>query len=63
MSESSNNEDNGSGQSLVEDNSDGRRSHSDALVEWRSSDQVENGFPSTSPPYWDIDENGMVYSS
>ncbi|KAG2262080.1 hypothetical protein Bca52824_069159 [Brassica carinata] len=36
MSESSNNEDNGSGQSLVEDNSDGRRSHSDALVEWRS---------------------------
>ncbi|KAG2262079.1 hypothetical protein Bca52824_069158 [Brassica carinata] len=62
MSESSNNEDNGSGQSLVEDNSDGRRSHSDALVEWRSSDQVENGFPSTSPPYWDIDENGSKHA-
>ncbi|KAF8113331.1 hypothetical protein N665_0051s0025 [Sinapis alba] len=54
----SSNKDNGSGQSLVEANSDGKRSHSEALAEWRSSDQVENGFPSMSAPYWDIDENG-----
>ncbi|MQL81017.1 hypothetical protein Taro_013480 [Colocasia esculenta] len=28
----------------------------DTLVEWRSSEQVENGTPSTSPPYWDTDD-------
>ncbi|KAL4273635.1 hypothetical protein GQ457_13G025730 [Hibiscus cannabinus] len=28
------------------------------LVEWRSSEQVENGTPSTSPPYWDSDDDG-----
>ncbi|KAL1535732.1 TNF receptor-associated factor 1a-like isoform X3 [Salvia divinorum] len=28
----------------------------EALIEWRSSDQVENGTPSTSPPYWDSDD-------
>ncbi|XP_072951048.1 TNF receptor-associated factor homolog 1a-like isoform X1 [Typha angustifolia] len=28
----------------------------DSLAEWRSSEQVENGTPSTSPPYWDIDD-------
>ncbi|KAE8734132.1 MATH domain-containing protein [Hibiscus syriacus] len=27
------------------------------LVEWRSSEQVENGTPSTSPPYWDSDDD------
>ncbi|KAK4478169.1 hypothetical protein RD792_017451 [Penstemon davidsonii] len=33
---------------------------SEALAEWRSSEQVENGTPSTSPPYWDSsdDEDG-----
>ncbi|KAK4361561.1 hypothetical protein RND71_020513 [Anisodus tanguticus] len=30
---------------------------SEALAEWRSSDQVENGTPSTSPPYWDSDDD------
>ncbi|GAA0155517.1 hypothetical protein LIER_13227 [Lithospermum erythrorhizon] len=30
---------------------------SEALAEWRSSEQVENGSPSTSPPYWDIDDD------
>ncbi|MQM00725.1 hypothetical protein Taro_033469 [Colocasia esculenta] len=30
---------------------------SDSLLEWRSSEQVENGTPSTSPPYWDTDED------
>ncbi|KAL2463683.1 TRAF-like superfamily protein [Forsythia ovata] len=30
----------------------------EALVEWRSSEQVENGTPSTSPPYWDSDDDG-----
>ncbi|XP_057771382.1 TNF receptor-associated factor homolog 1a-like isoform X2 [Salvia miltiorrhiza] len=29
----------------------------EALAEWRSSDQVENGTPSTSPPYWDSDDD------
>ncbi|KAJ4969447.1 hypothetical protein NE237_016148 [Protea cynaroides] len=28
----------------------------EALAEWRSSEQVENGTPSTSPPYWDTDD-------
>ncbi|KAK2972967.1 hypothetical protein RJ640_022024 [Escallonia rubra] len=28
----------------------------EALAEWRSSEQVENGIPSTSPPYWDTDD-------
>ncbi|MBA0681493.1 hypothetical protein Goari_023293 [Gossypium aridum] len=37
----------------------------EALVEWRSSDQVENGTPSTSPPFWDSDDDddgGMLLS-
>ncbi|RYR25654.1 hypothetical protein Ahy_B02g059553 [Arachis hypogaea] len=29
----------------------------EALAEWRSSEQVENGIPSTSPPYWDTDDD------
>ncbi|XP_063937021.1 TNF receptor-associated factor homolog 1a-like isoform X2 [Daucus carota subsp. sativus] len=29
---------------------------SEALAEWRSSEHVENGSPSTSPPYWDTDD-------
>lgn len=36
---------------------------SEALAEWRSSEQVENGSPSTSPPYWDTDDDddgGMI---
>ncbi|KAI4368395.1 hypothetical protein MLD38_016955 [Melastoma candidum] len=33
-------------------------SHSEeALAGWRSSDQVEKGTPSTSPPYWDTDDD------
>jgi hypothetical protein len=27
----------------------------DSLSEWRSCDQVDNGTPSTSPPFWDTD--------
>ena len=30
---------------------------SDSVGEWRSSEQVENGTPSTSPPYWDTDDD------
>lgn len=30
---------------------------SEALAEWRSSEQVENGSPSTSPTYWDTDDD------
>lgn len=29
----------------------------DSLAEWRSSEQLENGMPSTSPPYWDTDDD------
>ncbi|WOK99407.1 MATH domain-containing protein [Canna indica] len=29
---------------------------SDSIAEWRSSEQVENGTASTSPPYWDTDD-------
>lgn len=29
----------------------------EALAEWRSCEQVENGTPSTSPPYWDTDDD------
>ncbi|XP_047955496.1 TNF receptor-associated factor homolog 1a-like isoform X1 [Salvia hispanica] len=29
----------------------------EALAEWRSLEQVENGSPSTSPPYWDSDDD------
>lgn len=29
----------------------------DSLAEWRSSEQVENGIPSTSPPFWDTDDD------
>nr|XP_004234033.1 TNF receptor-associated factor homolog 1b-like [Solanum lycopersicum]XP_019068293.1 TNF receptor-associated factor homolog 1b-like [Solanum lycopersicum] len=34
--------------------------NSEALAEWRSSEQVENGTPSTSPPYWDCDDDEDV---
>ncbi|CAN0904380.1 TNF receptor-associated factor homolog 1b [Linum grandiflorum] len=29
----------------------------ETMVEWRSSDQVVTGAPSTSPPYWDTDDD------
>ncbi|GKU85818.1 hypothetical protein SLEP1_g437 [Rubroshorea leprosula] len=38
--------------------SSGQRCQSvEALAEWRSSEQPENGIPSTSPPYWDTDDD------
>ncbi|KAI3979826.1 hypothetical protein MKX01_013921 [Papaver californicum] len=53
--------------SLSEDSSVGRLSEGissghryqsgEALAECRSCEQVENGTPSTSPPYWDIDDD------
>ncbi|PUZ54527.1 hypothetical protein GQ55_5G138900 [Panicum hallii var. hallii] len=30
----------------------------DSLSMWRSCEQVDNGFPSTSPPFWDTDGDG-----
>ncbi|PON83330.1 E3 ubiquitin-protein ligase SIN-like [Trema orientale] len=48
-------EESGVGRS-VEGNSSGQRCQSGELAEWRSSEQVENGTPSTSPPYWDTDD-------
>lgn len=51
------NEDSRVGRS-VEESSNGQHSQAgEALSEGRSSGQVENGTPSTSPPYWDIDED------
>ncbi|XP_052477589.1 TNF receptor-associated factor homolog 1b isoform X2 [Gossypium raimondii] len=42
----------------VEGISSGQRCQAgEALAEWRSFDQVENGTPSTSPPYWDSDDD------
>jgi hypothetical protein len=32
-----------------------RSASGDSLSEWRSCDQVDNGTPSTSPPFWDTD--------
>ncbi|XP_068669726.1 TNF receptor-associated factor homolog 1b-like isoform X2 [Aristolochia californica] len=52
--------------SVSEDNGTGRSSEGlcgqrcqsgNSLAEWRSSEQVENGTPSTSPPYWDTDDD------
>uniref|UniRef100_A0A7N0URU6 MATH domain-containing protein n=1 Tax=Kalanchoe fedtschenkoi TaxID=63787 RepID=A0A7N0URU6_KALFE len=41
----------------TEGNSSMQRCESgEALTEWRSSEQLENGTPSTSPPYWDSDD-------
>lgn len=57
-------EESGVGRS-VEGISSGQRCQSgEALAEWRSSEQVENGTPSTSPPYWDTDddEDGCMLS-
>ncbi|CAA0807164.1 TRAF-like superfamily protein [Striga hermonthica] len=34
-----------------------RTQSGEEITEWRSLDQVENGSPSTSPPYWDIDDD------
>ncbi|XP_010475082.1 PREDICTED: MATH domain-containing protein At5g43560-like [Camelina sativa] len=53
------NEESGVGRS-VEETSNGQDSSSpsgEAISEWRSSLQVENGTPSTSPPYWDLDDD------
>lgn len=58
-------EDSGAGRSS-EGISSGQRCQSGELTEWRSSEQVENGTPSTSPPYWDTDDDedgGMVFIS
>ncbi|KAK9672820.1 hypothetical protein RND81_12G127000 [Saponaria officinalis] len=43
---------------VVDGLSSGQRCQSsDALTDWRSLEQVENGTPSTSPPYWDTDDS------
>ena len=51
-------EDSGTGKSLEVFSTGQQRCQSgEALAEWRSSEQVENGIPSTSPPYWDTDDD------
>ena len=50
-------EDSGVGRS-VEASTNGQYSLSgEALSQWRCSTQVENGTPSTSPSYWDTDDD------
>lgn len=51
------NEDAGVGRSSGGISSGQRCQSGEALAEWRSSEQVENGTPSTSPPYWDTDDD------
>ncbi|XP_042517942.1 TNF receptor-associated factor homolog 1b-like isoform X2 [Macadamia integrifolia] len=50
-------EDYGAGRSSEGISSGQRCQSGEALAEWRSSEQVENGTPSTSPPYWDTDDD------
>lgn len=46
------------GRLSTEEMSSGQRCMSDdSLVELRSCGQIENGTPSTSPPYWDTDDD------
>ncbi|GMY27225.1 TNF receptor-associated factor homolog 1b isoform X1 [Fagus crenata] len=50
-------EESGVGRSLEGISSGLRCQSGEALAEWRSSEQVENGTPSTSPPDWDTDDD------
>ncbi|KAJ7979918.1 MATH domain-containing protein [Quillaja saponaria] len=50
-------EESGVGKSMEGISSGQRCQSGEALAEWRSSEQVENGIPSTSPPYWDTDDD------
>ncbi|XP_019449964.1 PREDICTED: MATH domain-containing protein At5g43560-like isoform X1 [Lupinus angustifolius] len=50
-------EESGVGKSVEGISSAQRCQSGEALAEWRSSEQVENGIASTSPPYWDTDED------
>jgi len=53
------NEESGVGRSMegISSGQPQRCQSGEALAEWRSSEQVENGTPSTSPPYWDTDDD------
>ncbi|KAK8661495.1 hypothetical protein V6N13_091097 [Hibiscus sabdariffa] len=53
-------EESGVGRSLEGISSGQRCQAGEALAEWRSSEQLENGTPSTSPPYWDSDDDDGV---
>jgi hypothetical protein len=58
-------EESGVGRSLEGISSGLRCQSGEALAEWRSSEQVENGTPSTSPPDWDTDDDndgGMFFA-
>lgn len=57
-------EESGVGRSMEGISSGQRCLSGEALAEWRSSEQVENGTPSTSPPYWDSDDDddgGIIF--
>lgn len=57
MSGSSALSDYASGGRLTTEDTSQRCPSDDSLVEVRSCGQVENGTPSTSPPYWDTDDD------
>ncbi|KMZ73902.1 hypothetical protein ZOSMA_13G01080 [Zostera marina] len=46
--------------SSVDEISSGQRCQSGEIAEWRSCDQVENGIATTSPPYWDTDDDDCI---
>ncbi|KAM3755979.1 hypothetical protein ACB098_02G078100 [Castanea mollissima] len=50
-------EESGVGRSMEGFSSGQRCQSGEALAEWRSSEQVENGTPSTSPPDWETDDD------
>ncbi|KAF5736772.1 MATH domain-containing protein [Tripterygium wilfordii] len=50
-------EESGTGSTVDEISSAQQCQSGEALTEWRCSEQVESGTPSTSPPYWDTDED------
>ena len=50
-------EESGVGKSVQAISSRQRCQSGEALAGRRSSEQVENGTPSTSPPYWDTDDD------
>ncbi|CAI9300909.1 unnamed protein product [Lactuca saligna] len=41
----------------LQGSSNGQQRSGEALAKWRYSEKVDNGITSTSPPYWDTDDD------
>ncbi|KAL0884448.1 hypothetical protein Bca101_008429 [Brassica carinata] len=61
MAETTVDEDSGVGRSVGESPNGKYSLSGEALSQWRTSTQVENGTPSTSPSYWDSDDDDGDY--